>query len=112
VTDTSPASVAGAKAAPKSAPAERQRALAERPSGKISVVAKSGEVRTLMNGLVKELLVKMGDTVTVGQKLAIFEAMKMEQEIIAATAGKVTKLEVKAGDTVEESALLMVISED
>ena len=106
VTDTSPAPKA------KTSSPQTGRVLSERASAKATVTgSNSGEVRTSMNGLVKELLVKVGDLVSIGQKIAIFEAMKMEQEIFTATAGKVTKIEVKAGDTVEAAALLMVISE-
>jgi biotin carboxyl carrier protein len=63
-----------------------------------------------MNGLVKDLFVKVGDSVTAGQKIALFEAMKMEQEILADTTGKVANVPVKVGDTVEAAALLMVIT--
>ncbi len=107
VTDTSPAPKA------KISSTQTGRVLSERASAKATVTgSNSGEVRTSMNGLVKELLVKVGDLVSIGQKIVIFEAMKMEQEIFAATAGEVTKIEVKAGDTVEAAALLMVISEN
>ena len=105
MTDTSPAPAA------KASSPQAGRVLSERAPAKASVTGShTGEVRTSMNGLVKELLVKVGDLVSVGQKIAIFEAMKMEQEIFSVTAGKVTKIDVKAGDTVEAAALLMVIS--
>lgn len=107
VTDTSPAPLATVKVA---AAATAVRAMPERVAKKSSKGADSGDVRTSMNGLVKDIFVKVGDSVTVGQKIALFEAMKMEQEIVAATAGKVTSIDVKAGDTVEAAALIMVIS--
>jgi acetyl-CoA/propionyl-CoA carboxylase biotin carboxyl carrier protein len=109
VTDTArlPASIVKATAA---LPARGVRALPERAAKKSSQSAASGEVRTSMNGLVKDIFVKVGDTVAAGQKIALFEAMKMEQEILAATAGKVTSIDAKPGDTVESSALLMVRS--
>lgn len=108
VTDTSPSPVATVKAV--AAAATSTRAMPERAVKKSSKSADSGDVRTSMNGLVKDIFVKVGDSVTVGQKIALFEAMKMEQEIVAATAGKVTSIDVKAGDTVEAAALIMVIS--
>ncbi len=107
VTDTSPTPLAAVKVAAATA---STRAMPERAAKKSSKTADSGEVRTSMNGLVKDLFVKVGDSVTVGQKIALFEAMKMEQEIVAATAGKVMSIDVKAGDTVEAAALIMVIS--
>lgn len=108
VTDTSPAPLTTVKVA--AAATTATRAMPERAAKKSSKTADSGEVRTSMNGLVKDIFVKVGDSVSVGQKIALFEAMKMEQEIVAATAGKVTSIDVKAGDTVEASALIMVIS--
>ena len=114
VTDTSPAPVAAAgnsrAAVAAPVPARAARPMPERASRKSAQSSGSGEVRTSMNGLVKDLFVKVGDTVSVGQKIALFEAMKMEQEILAATAGKVSSIDVKPGDTVESQALLMVIS--
>jgi acetyl-CoA/propionyl-CoA carboxylase biotin carboxyl carrier protein len=71
----------------------------------------SNEIRAAMHGLIKEVFVKEGDTVSAGQKLLIFEAMKMESDIVAARAGKVASLKVKAGETVEASALLVVLGE-
>ncbi len=108
VTDTSPAPMATVKVA--AATTTSTRAMPERAVKNSSKAADSGEVRTSMNGLVKDIFVKVGDSVSIGQKIALFEAMKMEQEIVAATAGKVTSIDVKAGDTVEASALIMVIS--
>lgn len=70
-----------------------------------------GEIRAAMHGVVKELLVKEGDSVSSGQKLLIFEAMKMESDIVAVKAGKITNLKIKAGDTMETSNLLMIIAD-
>ncbi len=65
-----------------------------------------------MHGLVKQLLVKEGDVVSKGQKLLIFEAMKMESEIVADRDGKVSSLKVKQGETAEADAVLLVLSAD
>ena len=86
------------------------RPLQQRAAAKSSSSAGSEEIKAGMNGLVKEIIVKEGDSVSAGQKVAIFEAMKMEQEILAGTAGKVTKIAVQAGETVEATALIMIIS--
>jgi acetyl-CoA/propionyl-CoA carboxylase biotin carboxyl carrier protein len=71
----------------------------------------SNEIRAAMHGLIKEVFVKEGDTVNVGQKLLIFEAMKMESDVVATKAGKIASLKVKQGETVEASALLVVLEE-
>jgi acetyl/propionyl-CoA carboxylase alpha subunit len=71
----------------------------------------AGEIRSAMHGIVKQVLVSEGQTVKVGEKLLIFEAMKMESEILSDRNGKVLSLKVKPGETVEASGLLLVLGE-
>lgn len=71
----------------------------------------SGDVRAEMHGLVKEIFVKEGQQVSVGQKLVLFEAMKMESEVLAKKAGTVKSIKVKAGETVEGSAVMLVVGD-
>ena len=65
----------------------------------------SGDVVAPMPGTVLRLNVNSGDTVAAGDVILILEAMKMENEIVAPCAGKVT-LKVTAGETVDTDALL------
>ena len=65
----------------------------------------SGDVISPMPGTVLRLNVNNGDTVASGDVILILEAMKMENEIVAPCAGKVT-LNVKAGETVDTDAVL------
>lgn len=65
----------------------------------------SGDVVAPMPGTVLRLNVNNGDTVASGDVILILEAMKMENEIVAPCAGKVT-LKVTAGETVDTDALL------
>ncbi|WP_394273942.1 biotin/lipoyl-containing protein, partial [Peptoniphilus lacydonensis] len=65
----------------------------------------SGDVVAPMPGTVLKVNVNSGDTVASGDVILILEAMKMENEIVAPCAGKVT-LNVKAGETVDTDALL------
>jgi acetyl-CoA/propionyl-CoA carboxylase biotin carboxyl carrier protein len=97
----------GAATAVKAAPAATARPRA----ASSAVAGVAGEIRSSMHGLVKQINVKEGDKVTAGQKLIIFEAMKMESEITAAKDGTVASVKVKAGETVEAKVLLMVIAE-
>ena len=76
-----------------------------------STASNPGEVRSSMHGLVKQMLVEKGQSVKVGQKLIIFEAMKMESEIVSEKDGTVTALNVKMGDTVESKHLLLTIGD-
>jgi len=71
----------------------------------------SGRVKAPMHGVVKELLVELGASVTQGQKLLIFEAMKMESEVVAPKTGKISVLNAKQGDTVETDHVIMEISD-
>lgn len=106
VAELVPAGTATAvKPAPAAAPAARPR-----PASSV-VAGGSGEIRASMHGLVKQIEVKEGDKITAGQKLLIFEAMKMESEITSPKDGVVASIKVRAGETVESKALLVVISE-
>ncbi len=60
-------------------------------------------------GRVISLLVKVGDKVSVGQDIAILEAMKMENNISSDFAGIVKQIFVKEGDTVAANAVLIEI---
>lgn len=53
--------------------------------------------------------VSEGDTVKVGDRLCIVEAMKMMNEIESDVAGKVIKILVKSGQPVEFGQALMII---
>ena len=68
----------------------------------------AGDVVSPMPGTVLKLNVNNGDTVASGDVILILEAMKMENEIVAPCAGKVT-LKVTAGETVDTDALLAVV---
>lgn len=69
-----------------------------------------GTVKAMMPGRVMRVLVNKGDPVAKGTGLLIFEAMKMENEIVAAVDGVIDELFVKAGDTVEGGADLLRIA--
>jgi len=66
-------------------------------------------VRAVMPGIVRELIVQEGQDVQKGDALLILEAMKMQNEIRADQAGRVAKLHVAAGATVEKGAKLLEI---
>jgi biotin carboxyl carrier protein len=66
------------------------------------------EIRAPMPALVVRIEVAPGDTVAPGKGLVILEAMKMENEIKAHTAGVVKEILVSPGKAVEKNELLMV----
>jgi acetyl-CoA/propionyl-CoA carboxylase biotin carboxyl carrier protein len=62
-----------------------------------------------MQGTIIKVLVGVGDTVEVGQAVTVLEAMKMENNITAETAGTVTEVRVKPGDAVGAGDVVIVI---
>jgi biotin carboxyl carrier protein len=68
-------------------------------------------VHAYMPGRVVAVLVEQGRQVEVGQGVVVLEAMKMENEIRAEVAGVVTKLHVRAGQSVEGGDLLFEIGD-
>jgi glutaconyl-CoA/methylmalonyl-CoA decarboxylase subunit gamma len=90
------------------AESERMRALAASVGHK-GGGAGDGTLSSPMPGRVLKVLVAEGDEVTVGTALVVVEAMKMENELGATRAGKVRKVHVTAGQTVESGARLVEI---
>lgn len=101
-----PVAPAAAPVAP-AAPAPQQAAPAPAPAA-APVAGGAGDVVSPMPGTVLKLNINNGDTVASGDVILILEAMKMENEIVAPCAGKVT-LKVTAGETVDTDALLAVV---
>ena len=63
-----------------------------------------------MPGNILRILVNVGDTVSENQPLMILEAMKMENEIVAAKAGVVAGIHVKEGQVVNPGDALITIN--
>ena len=72
--------------------------------------SKLGEIHALIPGLVSQLFVNKGDNVTIGQKLIILEAMKMENEIDSPISGIIKNIYIYPGDKVNKGELIMEIS--
>jgi biotin carboxyl carrier protein len=70
------------------------------------------ELRAPMPGLLKAVHVKEGDRVDADAPVATLEAMKMENELLAPSAGRITKVRASAGAKVEAGAVLIVISSE
>jgi len=58
-------------------------------------------------GVILSLNIKVGDTLNVGDKMLVLEAMKMENNITAEKAGTVTAIHIAAGDQVLQGALMI-----
>ena len=85
---------------------ERERALAG-ISGAGSAAA--GVVESVMPGIVRRLDVEVGAEVSIGDRLLILEAMKMENEIRAEAAGVVSAVHVTEQQAVESGQPLVTI---
>ena len=68
-----------------------------------------GELNAPMPGKILEMIVKEGDKVTLGDPVAILEAMKMENELKAPIDGVVKTIAVSKNDSVEKNALILEI---
>ena len=67
------------------------------------------EVKAPLPGNITQVFVKEGDTVTKGQKLLVYEAMKMENTLTCDKEGTIQKLCVAVGDAVLQGDVLMEI---
>ena len=71
----------------------------------------TGSIKSPLPGVILEIFVREGDTVKIGQKLLMLEAMKMENNINADKEGRVASIKVGKGDSVMEGDILIVIGE-
>jgi biotin carboxyl carrier protein len=63
-----------------------------------------------MQGTIVKVLVEVGAEVAIGDALVVLEAMKMENQINAETAGTVQEIRVAAGDSVGTGDVIAVIT--
>jgi len=61
------------------------------------------DIRAEISGTVISVIVKAGNTVTVGEELALIEAMKMEIPAISPFSGKVMEVRIAEGNTIAEN---------
>lgn len=83
------------------------------PTAPVASQAASGaaaQVASPLPGVIVEVSVKEGQAVKAGQKVAVLEAMKMENEIPATKDGIVSEIHVNKGDSVLEGAPIVSIA--
>ena len=71
----------------------------------------TGNIKSPLPGVILEIYIREGDTVKIGQKLLMLEAMKMENNINADKEGRVASIKVGKGDSVMEGDILIVIGD-
>ena len=95
--ENAPAAVAAAPAAPAAAP-------------KAAAPAGGKTITSPLPGVIIDVNVTVGQAVKKGQKIAVLEAMKMENEILAEFDGTVTEIFIKKGDSVLEGANVVTLA--
>lgn len=84
-------------------------AVPRRLSSKRPKAKSEGDVALSMPGNIVEVLIKEGDQVKAGDPVLIVETMKMETEVQAPIAGKVTAIYVSKGESVTPQEALLHI---
>ena len=105
-----PAAPVQSAPAQKATPQAPVQAAAPAPAPAAKPSGEGKPVTSPLPGVIIEVSVKEGDTVAAGQKVAVLEAMKMENEIQADRAGVVTKINVSKGDSILEGAAIVTIA--
>ena len=85
---------------------ERTRAIREL-SGAGQAASGPAPLLAPMPGMIVRVAVQVGDTVEPGQGLVVMEAMKMENELRASSAGTVKAVLAQPGTAVEKGAVLL-----
>ena len=85
-------------------------AKAAAPAPAAAAPAGATTVEAPMPGKILNIKVSEGQAVKFGEVVVIMEAMKMETEIVAPADGTVSKILVKAGDSVDTGAALVALN--
>jgi glutaconyl-CoA/methylmalonyl-CoA decarboxylase subunit gamma len=88
----------------ESAPSQLKTSAPAAPKG-------AGFIKSPLPGVILDVHVREGDTVTPGTKLITLEAMKMENNINADKGGSIKSIKVRKGDSVLEGDILIEIGE-
>jgi biotin carboxyl carrier protein len=100
---------APAAPAPVSAAAIAAPVLSAGPLRPAAAPSGGGMIPSPMSGKLVSYSVKVGDSVAIGDELAIVEAMKMNTYVMAEFGGKVQELCAAPGDGVEEGQAILIV---
>jgi glutaconyl-CoA/methylmalonyl-CoA decarboxylase subunit gamma len=88
---------------------EKGESYAEEEESSASSKEEAGNISAPMPGKLISMKVKVGDAVEPNTLIAILEAMKMENEILAGVAGTVKEIRARPGEMVDGGKVLVVI---
>ena len=85
------------------------RSASKRPSEPLKVNPSSSKTKIVapIPGVVLSLDVKVGDTIKVGDRLLVLEALKMENNITSEKAGTITAVNVNVGQQVLQNEIMI-----
>jgi biotin carboxyl carrier protein len=85
------------------------RSASKRPSEPLKVNPSSYQTKIVAPnpGVILSLDVKVGDTIKVGDRLLVLEAMKMENNIVSEKAGTITAVKVSVGQQVLQNETMI-----
>ncbi len=78
----------------------------------IEPVVASSETKKILSplpGIVLDIFVKAGDRISVGQRIAVLEAMKMENNIESDMEGVIVEVPVNKGDSIMQGDVIAVV---
>ena len=96
-------------AAPVAATAAAPKAEVAAPAAAPKAAGAGLVVKSPLPGIIISVDVKEGQAVKRGQKVAVIEAMKMENDILAEADGTITAVHTRKGDSVLEGADIVTI---
>lgn len=85
------------------------RSASKRPSEPLKVNPSSSKTKIVapIPGVVLSIDVKVGDTIKIGDRLLVLEAMKMENNITSEKAGTITAVNVSVGQQVLQNEIMI-----
>ncbi|MBR5385709.1 MAG: biotin/lipoyl-binding protein [Bacteroidales bacterium] len=108
--ENAPAAAPAPVAAPVAATPSPAATAAPAPAAAAKPAGPGTKVESPLPGVIIEVSVKEGQAVKAGEKVAVLEAMKMENDIPAPKDGTVTAIHVTKGDSVLEGAPIVTIA--
>ncbi len=85
------------------------RAAAKKPTNPLKVNPRSQKTKIVapIPGVVLSIDVKIGDTLKLGDRMLVLEAMKMENNIVCEKAGTITAINISVGQQVLQNELMI-----